>query len=114
MLWTLCLKYGAMKEVGDDDAGQNRADGQLRIGEAAISCIPPPACRGTRGAGFAAAMIGSVEYRPPGNFVPSKGKLLESLAVPPGVETNSHNEDEIDDDDRPVDPQTPKLMARAS
>ena len=85
------LEIGGDEEVGDDDAGKDGADGELGVGEAEGFEAFGGSAEKCRGAGLGRDDRG--EHGPPGDFVPAKRELLESVVFASGVEADADNDD---------------------
>ena len=95
------IVVGLDENVGDDDAGENGAEGQLRIGEVALLIAftrRPQECRRTYFRGQ-----DRCQHRPPGNIPVAYREALEILAPAPFVEPDRDDNGEVKKDDEPID-----------
>ena len=90
----LVAVVGRNEKVGDEKTRDDRADCQLRVGEAARFEALGRCPEKSGGAGLRRDNRG--QYGPPRNLVPPEGEFLETVAAPPGAQTDADNHGEID------------------
>ena len=95
------LKIRSQEKIGDNDAGQNRSDGELGVGEAECFVTLGRCAQKCRRACLGGDDRG--QNGPPWDFVSPEGEFLQGIVPTPGVEADAYDQDEINENDKAVD-----------
>ena len=92
------------EDVADKNPGEDRAEGELEIGEIAQGKTFTGCAEKCAGAGFGRDDGG--EHRPPRNAPAAEGEIFEVILLPAHVEADEDDNEKVEEQDSGVDQQT--------